>query len=265
MEVEIRYIYRKRWHGLNKKDDFKQPTRIKALVNPETYEYKTGLSEKDIKSLKDKGVQYDLSNSFDQETPHSFWDTRKASLELTQEPVFLNTDVTLSFIHFKLAQASDQVANSWEDYEKGLYPEATHYIHNAEATAEIKASKIQKTNEAIMAIASLNKKEKLDLVLVMKNKDLSNMSDNFLITELDNILKEDAQGVLTELKRDKVVRTLTALVNKAIIKGVIIKKRYSYEYLDGKIGDTIEDVIEFLQKPENNDTKIRIIQATNVK
>ena len=72
--VEVRPIERAKWHGKAGQESFQRPKKFQVLVDTESMSYATGLTNEEIIGLN-KIVNYNLTNHFNQETPHEFWDS----------------------------------------------------------------------------------------------------------------------------------------------------------------------------------------------
>jgi hypothetical protein len=263
MLVEVRPIESKRWHGKKGQESFTRPKKIQALVNTETMQYSTGLSDEDIKMLSEKGVRYDLSSHFDSEKPHDFWDSNMAQIKLENNTMFFNTDNTLDFIKVKVMKASKYVANSMRDFDEGLYPEATHVIFDEAEEAEIKASKVAIRNKAVIECSKLSKDKKIQLVLIMKGKNLKGQSDNFVTVAIDELIAENPSEVLRQIGLDSTEVAVHALVLEAIQKNVLRKDGHKIFYFDSLLGSDVIDVIQYLMDDENQNLKLRIMEAVN--
>ncbi|MCB0392795.1 MAG: hypothetical protein KDD58_16010, partial [Bdellovibrionales bacterium] len=101
MLVEVRPIESPKWHGKTKGESFKRPLKLSALVDGETMRYATGLSKEDIEKLKKKGVSYNLSDEYDPDKPHEFWDSPLPVVKLENNTQFFNTDNVIDFIKVK--------------------------------------------------------------------------------------------------------------------------------------------------------------------
>lgn len=263
MIVEVRPIEKERWHQKKGKEDFSRPKVIRALVDASTNLYCTGLTDKDIEKLKEMGVKYDLTPFFSQSEAHPFWDSEIASVKLPNYPVFFDTDNPLDYIRVKILKASPFVANSIREFDEGLYPRALFVIIDEAEEVEAKASKIAMKNKAFMEVAQLSKERKIQLILILKGKNLKGKSDDFVDVEMDNLLEKEAQSLLSLLEKDKEDVALRALVVEALQKNVLQKKGAKYYYFDAMLGSDIEDVIKYFKDVENQELKLRIMSQLN--
>lgn len=258
MIVEIKPIPREKWHGKKGKEDFSRPIKIGALVNGDTLKYETGLTKKDIETLMDKGVAYDLSDVYLKDTPHPFWDSSVSKTKLENFTVLLDTEKPLEFIKYKYIKASKFVANSLAEYNQGLFPDASHYIFDEKEEVEVKATKVAARNEAVLKCSTLSLDAKVQLILLVEGKNLRGKSTDTVEVVLDEMIQTKASDVLITLGKDKKKRALRALVKEGLQKAVLRKKGGKVYYFDEQIGLDEADAADYLGKPKNQELKVRI-------
>lgn len=262
--IEVRPIEVKKWHGKKGAESFTRPKKIQALIDSNTMKYATGLSDKDIEALKAKGVSYDLTdNVLEENTPHPFWDSNLAVVKLENNTMFFDKDKPLDFIKISIMKASKFVANSVSDYEKGIFPDATHVLFDEQEQAESKASKVEIKNQAIIEASKLSKDRKIQLILVLGGKNLRNQSDQFITVALDDVINKDAEGFMRYIKKDKKQVADLALATEALQKHIFRRDGHKILYMDSVLGNTLEDVADYLGNDENQDLKINIMQKIN--
>ena len=263
MLVEVRPIDSKSWHGKVKDESFKRPNKLPALVDGDTMRYATGLSEKDIIKLKEElNVNYDLTDNYDPDVPHPFWDSTLPVVTLKNQTMFFNTDLAIDFIRVKIMKASKYVANSQKDIDEGMYPDATHVIHDESEEQEIEASKIALSNKAVIETAKLSTSKQADLLLIIDGILAKGRSPEFVTVKMAALIKEQPEAVLRYIGMDKEQVQLEALVLECIEKNVLQEDGHKIKYHDSILGmDTLE-VVEYLKLDENQDLKLRLMQTT---
>lgn len=262
MTVEVRPLESKKWHGKVGEESFTRPKKLQALVDPNTMKYSTGLSPQDVKDLSKK-VGYDLTDDFDGEKQHSFWDSSIAVIKLENNTMFFKTENPLDFIKVKIMKASRFVANSMAEYDEGLYPDATHVIFDEAEQAEITASKVETQNTAIIEASKLSVDRKIELIMVLGHKNMKGQSASFVTVELDKIIKADPAEFLRNLKLDKKQMAAHALVLEALQKSVLRKEGQRIFHMDSPLGIDEIEVAEYLAKPENQDIRLVILAKIN--
>lgn len=261
--VEVRPLESKKWHGKTGSESFTRPKKLQALVDTETMKYATGLTSTDIKNLEKKGLKYDLSDNFDSEEPHPFWDSSMSMFKLENNTMFFDIDLPLNFIKIKIMKASKYVANSMAEYNEGLFPEATHVIFDESEEAEITATRVATKNNAIIAAAKLSADKKIELILIMGGKNLKGQSSSFIEVELDKVITKDAEGFLRHLTMDKKSLTNHALVLECIQKSILRKDGHKIMYMDSNLGSDEVDVANYLSQDENQDLKLVLLSQVN--
>lgn len=260
--VEVRPIETKKWHGKTGAESFTRPKKIQALVNANTMTYDTGLTDEEVKELSKK-VNYELSNHFDSENPHPFWDSPMPLVKLENNTMFFDISVPLNFIKVRIMKASKYVANSMREYEEGLFPEATHVIFDEAEMAESEATKVQAEEDAIMAAAKMSKDRKIELIMALENKNMKGQSDNFIKVTLNKIIKKDPIEFLrySKMKADEL--TNYAMVLEALQKSVLRKDGHKVLYHDSVLGGDEIEVAQYFLDAENQDLKLKILAQIN--
>lgn len=257
-KIEVRPIDRERWHGKKGKESFSQPHTVQALVDAETLEYAVDISKEDKKFFDEKKVRYDLSTHFDPEEPHEFWDSSTPRVKLANRTMFFNKKVVIDRIKICVMKASKYVANTIEDYEQGLFPEATHYIHDETALMANKASKVAQEDEAIIAASKLPKQRKIEILKVLAGGHLKEQSDNYLTVFTKKQIKKDPELFLKMISEDKVRVSALATVHEALDKNVLRKNGHKIIFNGSNIGTDVESVAQYLMKDENQELMLLI-------
>lgn len=262
--VEIRPLEFKKWHGKTGEENFTQTKKFGALVDANAFKYVTGLTEKEIGILKENGFKHDLTNDFDPENPHEFWDSIIPRIELKNSTSFLEVDINkhpIDYIKYKIIKSSRYVANSMREYEEGLYPEATHVIINEAEEADFAASKIEMKNMAVELSNKLSPERKVQIVLLMSGKSLKNQSANYVTVQLAKLIESDPEGFIKYAEyENKELLANRALVIDCLDKQVLIKRGHKIYYHDSHLGDDDVTVAEYLSKPENQELLLRLTE-----
>lgn len=269
MKVQIKPVPVDKWHMKKGNESFARPKVIQALVDPDSMTYATGLTAKEEKEYGEK-LKVDLSKQFNLEQAHPFWDTKMGSVRLENRTMIFDTNNPLDFIKIKICKASRFVANSWKEFEEGLFPEATHIIFDESEEVEEKASKIEIRKKAIINSSKASKARKIQMIMVLssegdylKAKNLKGKSDNFIEVELDKLIEKNPEDVLRFLAMDKEDLAGQAMVLEALQRNVFDKVGHKIMYHDSVLGQDIYDVVSYLNAPENQDFKVRILSLIN--
>jgi hypothetical protein len=261
--VEVRPIEVKKWHNKSGVESFTRPKKLQALVDGTTMRYATGLSPADIKSLKAKGINYDLTDNFSADNSHPFWDSPLAVIKLENHTMFFNPENALDFIKIKIMKASRFVANSMEEYNEGHFPDATHVIFDEVEQATILSTKVEAKNEAVLLSSNLSPDKKIQIILVMGGKNLKNQSPNFITIEIDKLITKDPVEFIRHAKMDNKQLANHALVLEALQRNILREEGNRIYHMDSPIGLDVIEVAEFLTKDENQDIKLLILKKLN--
>ena len=257
----------------------------KAIPRPVVYEilpgkdgqYATGLDDSELKyddptnpdskrKLTERGyyealLGENMPNFFiPSKHKDTYWAKKASRLTLDYVTQTFDTSNPRDYVRWKNMKASRFVANSLEDYNKGFYPDATHYIHNEEEEMEEKAKRTEVRNQAYKEIFKMTKARKLDLVLVLMQKDMSEQTDDFLTVAVSELAEKKSQEVLEFSQRDKEDSGLHAKIISLNLKNHIIQKEGKYMFGDIFLGITIPQVIEFLKNERNQEIKIALFE-----
>lgn len=260
-KVEVRPLEVKKWHGKKDKENFSRPKAIEVLYDETTGRYATGLTKEEAAEYGEK-LSVDLSDTFNGEA-HPYWSTKTSWVILPNHTILLNPDKASDFVKIKNLKASKFVANSMEEYNNGKWPFATHVIHDEEEEVNLKAKLIQNKRKASEILLKLDKDAKIALILVIDGKNLKGRSDNFIDVAMENILDTKPEDFLkwAQFGREKV--TLRSNVLEALQKNVLTKDPSGISYMGDLIGYGVDEVIDYLDKPEHNLVKIKILEHIN--
>lgn len=258
MKVEVRPIVKKKWHGKSGKESYTRTRKIQALVGDD-YKYRTGLNEKDIEWLKERGFDADLSDNFNPNEPHPFWDSRAAVVELKNSTQIYDTENPLDRVKICIMRASERVANSMKEYEDGIFEEATHVIYDESEEIEVVATKIQKKNKAIIKANELSLTKKQNIVQILSGKNIKNKSASAVEVEISRLIDKDVNAVLRQMDRDNDSVVVEALILDAMSANILKKKGHKYYYFENYIGGSIEDLVDYFKEEENQELRFTIV------
>lgn len=240
---------------------FSQAHIIAPFVNPVSRKYETGLSEEDVKYLKEINFPYDISDNYTKGVAHPFWESSSLKTELTNSPIFLYPGKSLiDFVKYKYLLVNSYIYKSEEEMLSGNKPEATHYIYNESEAISLKAGKLEKKNSLISKVGKLSLKRKRDIILILLNENTENKDEDYLTVRFDDILSDkDFSSQLEELLgRDVDEVALSAEIKTAIQKNVLRRTKQGIFYFETNLGFSEDDVRDHLAKPENQELYLNI-------
>lgn len=259
MKVTVKPVPTDKWHGKSGKDSFAQPIGVEVLYDSETGGYATGLTDEETE-VYSKKLGVNLDNRFNLEEPHSFWGSNAAKIKLPNHTVIFETDKPIDFVKVKNMKASKQIANSFEEWEKGLWPDATHYIFDETEETKIEASRISKRNKAIQLSMKLTLDEKLSVVQILSNKSFRGRSTDFVDVEIDKIIEDDVDSFLNLTKMDKQHVYAKGVIMEAIFKHKLVKEGLAIKYMGETIGHDVDQAVEYFLNPDNQAMKVAIME-----
>lgn len=261
MKVEIRQIEKERFHGVKGKDSITRTKKYSPTVNPRTMKYETGLEKKDIEWLNspDRMPHVDFSNNYTRDIPHPYWSDFNSALVLEANTMILDMDNPRDFIQVKLAKVDKHVANSKEEYNEGLWPEATHIIYDESEEIEVRASLVATKLEVNNKLAKMSLENKMAVLTLATKKSYKNNSENFYVAELDKEVNDNPEKMLQIVKYTKEDLNLRSLVVEGLFKNRLFTEGHKIKYQEYVLGSDVESVVAYLKDPENNEFKARLI------
>lgn len=249
------------WHGKVGQESFTRPKGFKANVDKASMTYKVNLTHEQLKEMGEE-MQLDLSLNHDPRVPHPFFDSNRGRIKLENHTMFFERQTTLGKLRVAIIQASEQVADSLEAFEKGLFPDATHYIVDNEAEAESKVASYEMKEEAIILASKVTYERKRQIVLILKGIDLAKKSDLLVKAKFSELIEEDAETVLRYLQKDPLRTDTEALVEKGILYSKLTKAAGGAVFHgDERLGFSVEAAVDFLILDENQELRIRLKEA----
>lgn len=194
----------------------------------------------------------------------NFW--HSFSVSLGKEPLILDLSDPNDYIKYKVLLANSYVvAPDVKSINNG--GKYKYYIEDEEEVTKIQSQKANIYKQAWMGYAKIeDSKEKLRTFLIVFNETFTPVTKKLdRSSKLDFLQKEVSQIVenrtsdFVDIITDKNYDT-KALIAEGVQTGVIEKKGSKY-YLTGgvdKIGDDFVGAIEFLNSPQNQETRLLI-------
>lgn len=240
---------------------FSQSHIIAPFVNPVSLKYETGLTEEDVKYLRENNFPYELSDNYTRGVAHPFWESVMVKTELKNSPMFLFPGQSLlDYVKYKYLLVNNYIYNSEEEMKSGTKPEATHYIYNESEEMDLIAGELEKRNTLIAKVSKLSLKRKRDFVLILLNENTDNKDENYLTVKLDYIINDkNLSGELEQLlSESNDMVALSAEIKSAIQKNVLRRTKQGIFFFESNLGYSEDDVKEFLNKPENQELYLNI-------
>jgi len=189
---------------------------------------------------------------------------RKDEGELTKESEFWNDFAVIMTNKDKeldLGIASDllcynfllghkNVANSWDEYNEGKWPEAKYVITDDEKDAVIENRKNEIKLKASILFSNLSYEQKTSLLKLYTNNLITdNVSEAVISSRLFKEMENDPEKFVSFVE-DKNL-DLKLFIKQCVSLKILRKNRQAYYYNDDMIGNDEQDVIDYLNDPQN--------------
>lgn len=272
-QIEIRPLPIKKWHGNTGKASVTRPKTIEALPD-ETMNYSIALGREKNVDWEDNGQKFkiseleyyskligqDLTTQFIPGKEHPFYNTKAGRVKLENATMFLNLNNPVEYVKAAILKKSPAVANSLAEYEQGKFPEATHYIVDENYEVEQYKSKKLKIEEVKKSITAMSKEDKGKLLFLASGRLISSdQSEDFIDMHLDTMIDKEISKLLPYIKMNNQDFVLTALIEKATRLGLMTKEGLKYKYHGSTLGNSLEEVVEYLKDDENNMFKLDLM------
>lgn len=259
-KIQVRPLDVDKWHGKKGKESFTGTFTVTPLVDAATGKYKTGLTEEE-ETEYGKLLRVDLNPRYNRLKPHEFWDSESAAIRLENRTNFIDKEDPIGFIHTKTLLASKYIANSMKEWQEGLWPDALFVIVDEDTDSEIEASKLNLINECIIKSAELTDERKSSIILILGGKITKGKSPNYITVELNKLIQKQPKDVLRLINSDKKALATEAMVLEALQRDILQKAGHRVMYMDSVIGEDVFSAAEYLEKKENQELKIRILNS----
>lgn len=263
LRIEIRPIPGR--NGIKKFSEnleyFSQAHVLAPFVDSVTRKYVTGLTEANVKALKEAGFPYNLEATYRQGVAHEFWESPIVKVELTSSPIFLYPGKNqIDFIKYKYLLVNSYIYSSEEEMRSGSKPEATHYIYDEGAANKIKAGRLEKRNSLIKEVSELSLTRKRNIILILLNENTDNKDEDYLIVRFEDIIKDKELSLKLRklLEEDSEYISLAADIKSAIQKNVLTRTKQGIFYFETNLGFSEEDVIKTLASDVNQEVLLNI-------
>lgn len=257
--VMIKIIDTNRFHGATGKEAFAIHDTIEALYDATTGRLATGLHPNEKKFLEDKYPGLQLDNTFDQFKAHPFWHENKAAKLKLEFTSILDLSNWNDFIHYKLAKANVLVANSYLDYRTGKWENATHYIHDEESVNKVKSNIVTKKKRCYEYFNSASESDLRVVVEVITGLTTVGKSFDWLQSEVDKLIENKTNSFYDIINANPQSVKGKAFIVRCINKALLRKADTdSIFFNETKIGNNLQEALDYLSRPENQDLKLRL-------
>lgn len=264
MVVEIRPIDVVRWHKQAGPLSFSRPVTIEAFFDQSKGGYNTGLTEDEQLYLEAMtGLQ--LDNKFHRDQAHPFWSSAAGRVKLENQTQLININTSFNYIKYKLCKACTLVANSLDEYNQGIWFEATHFIHNEEERIQVEAQTIDVTRKAYRIVDKMTPANKRKLLQVVAGQAIANRSAEYVDVSLEDMLKTRPADILTYASLDPKRLSILSFIHDGVYKNILMVKKGGYYFNETLIGYNLHETADYMSNPKNQEVVLVIKSALDAK
>lgn len=264
MIVEVRPISNRMpdWMShMKPEQSITRPITIEANVDVKNGKYETGLSEEEQEKYG-KLIGADLDNRLRYEggsiAPHPFYHSRLGRVKLENRTMIFDTSSPMDYVKIALMKASKSVANSLAEVE--TMATATHYIFSEEEEVKKMASKIAIRDKCIIEAAKLTPVEKMNLIIVLGGRFVTNRSNDFIEVEINNLIDKNPVEFLRVNGMDKKELNVRATVLEALRRNILTQDGFAISYMGNIVANDVDSMVKWFENPDNQKLKIAILE-----
>lgn len=244
-KVVLRRISRNIWAGVNK---YKNCFTYLAPYYTRAGSIYTGLSPED-KTRLEQALGQDLS-------PMSkFWETY--FIRIGDKDVYIDPSTPRGELDYLFLKNNKRVAKSLDK----ILPSNDFILIDENEEAKVVNEYNRNKRQALKELDKLSPSDKRKAVRIYGiNPDTS--TDEMVENRLTEFIEKDPKKFF-DLWVENKQRDTEFLIKQAVALGIMSKSKSIYKYGQDVIGHTLEDAINYLDNPLNQDIKIAILKNTN--
>ena len=247
MKVIVKTINKNVWAGVAQ---YKNCSTWLAPYLTRTGRRYTGMTESDEKRLGEK-LRMDLSvNSM-------FWVS--FHIKMGTKDLILDLDDPYDELRYIFLKDHKRVANGLADRK----PTANYVIINEEAEAKETNIRNKIKRQALREFDKMSITDMRKCLRIIGHK-ADEMSSEVVEQKLGDFVEENPALFISKWVNN-VRKETEFLIQEAVAKNVLRKNKNIYTYGTDVIGHNLEEVVVFLENPENQDLKFAITKETTTK
>jgi len=245
--ITIKPIKRPTWNGFMR---FKNTKDSLGPMHDSTGTIVTGLTRDEAEALG-KILQKDLSPA------SKFW--YEYRVIMTDKDKVLNLDNPEHELAYKFLLADKRVANSQEEYDKGLFPYARYVIFDEEKAAREKNKEFTVKRKATVEFNKLSIDQMIDILKLYPGYvNLTSVKPDVVESTLFELLEKDPEKFLN-LVGDKKL-DMKVFLKDLVANKILRKNKSAYYYGEDFLGHDEESTITFLEDPKHQSLKIEFAE-----
>lgn len=240
---------------LSEDSNFKRPISLFAGV--ENGKYKVDISEERIEELS-KATGLELSTKYNPQQPHPFYDSAQGKVKLENNTMFFNLADPLNEIKVGILRGHPKVANSQEEFEQGLWPDAEFVIYDAQVEVSQKATRAEKKMKAYSIAAKIDVEKKQALISIITGEDVRKQGTAYIDGRIDEIIERDIDTFIKYAEKANQDIMLLGIIANAKAFGIISEKDGQLRFGDIALGVDEQEILDNFQKISFRDIRNRI-------
>lgn len=242
-EVLIQSLDRVQFSGISKYP--RSVTTLTTELGPDGL-YKTGLTEEEerkyekLLGLKDG----ELSRRSE------WWGS--LSISIRNRKLTLSLEHPINYLKYKVLLESTKVANSVG--EKNKWPDAMFVLYDEEENAKRENVSFNVKKKAYVELDKLSLAQKRGILKIFGKRKPETVSEEVIDNTISHIVESEPERFLTVAADKKLDKRI--FVEDCIAEGIIHKTNNYFKNGDDPIGTDFEEVIDYLDDPENQNVYI---------
>lgn len=218
--------------------------------------YNTGLTPEDEERLENamqlkKGELGRNSN---------FW--KDYTVNIFEEDLRLDLSIPKDEIDYAILLGSKKVANSLKEVNEGKWPKAKYVIYDYIEEAKAENMEIQSKKKAWKKFATMNTSD-MKQVLKLMGRNADSMIDEVVENTLTKIVEDSPEEFNAIVGIDNFKTRI--LVEDLLHVNLLRKVGSKYLYADDVIGYNLEEAVQYLNDPKNQEILITLQEKLNSK
>ncbi|MFA5616821.1 MAG: hypothetical protein WDK95_08185 [Syntrophorhabdaceae bacterium] len=247
MKVTLKHISRFTWSGVKR--------YVNCTDSLGSYYTRSGRLYTGLDSEKEKELSAKLG--LDLRPGSDFWSTFR--IRITGEDLVLDTSDNMDMLKYLFLKGHKRVRNGIDDNK----PTANYVLVNKEEEA-VKVNQHAKTKRAAYKTLDKMTVSEMRKALRILGQNSNNVGDEQIEARLNEYV-ESSPAKFIEKWVENPHRNTEFLIKEAIANNVIRRNKNVYKYGSDTIGHSLEDTIDYLDNPENQEVKTTILNEVEVK
>lgn len=182
-------------------------------------------------------------------------------IDIPKEGLSLDLNNPYNLLVYKVLCADPEVANS--EAEKHDSPFAQYVITSDQQEAKANSIKVNLKRKAWGEFSNMSSEEMANFLKVYGKRPAPNATSEWLESEVGKLIETNPELFLA-IKNDENFKMKT-FIDDCLVKKALIKSGTKYSLTGGDIiGYSLENVIEYLSKPENQEVYIQLKSRLDV-